>query len=147
MFIVMLKILCAVFFAFLYSLGGMYGTWIRRYVAPCFLGMCLFYFSGCSSMSFITAIFISGTLHLGYGASTLWGKILRRSIYGVSNGISSASQMCYRKKWGVAIFQIVLFTSVSVYFGVCNPLEARAEEALMGLMIALLPLLSVREEK
>ena len=147
MWIVLLKVICAVIFAFLYALGGMFGTYIRRYLAPVWLGTCLFFFSGCSSMSFITAILVSSGLHLGYGASNIWIKYLKRLLYGFTNGTFSASQMFYQRQWLVGVFQVVMFTGICIVFGVYNPVSARAEEMFMGLMLGLLPLLAVKKQE
>ena len=87
------------------------------------------------------------TLSLGYGGSNLVVKIIRRLIFGLSNGASSSTVNIINRKWFLVGIQVVLISSAYVVFGVFNPLpSARAEESILGILIPLIPLLSIRDK-
>ena len=97
---------------------------------------------------------MAGSLCLGYGSDTLWMKLLKRGLYGVLNGISSAftniitASFNDKKAWFIAIFQIVLVLAAVVVFGVWNPFySARIEETVIGFFIFFLPVMSSKEAK
>jgi len=141
-----LKLLVVVIFASLYAWGGMEMKWLRRFLAPAILCLSAFGFSkDWRYLVQMPCMFI--TLSLGYGGDNLWYKILRRGIFGFANGVSSSVVNIWKKVWLVVGFQIALLTSAYIVFGVWNPLpSARAEETLLGALVALLTMMSVKDK-
>ena len=144
---VFLKLIVVLVFAGLYCWGGTENKYLRRFVAPAILCLSAFGFSrDWRYLVQMPLMFI--TLCLGYGADSVIGKIFKRAIFGLTNGLTSSTAKILKKEWLVAGFQIVLVTSAFVVFGVWNPLpSARAEEALLGVVIALIPMVAVKDYK
>lgn len=141
---VIIKLLICVAFGILYAWGGMEHKWLRRFVAPAVLCLSMFAFSR-NWRTLPQMLLMFGSLSLGYGATTLWLKILRRGLFGLANGITSSGYNFWRKKWLLAGTQIGLLIALYIIMGVWNPIgSARAEESFLGIMIALIPLLSTR---
>ena len=142
---VILKLLIVVVFASLYAWGGMEMKWLRRFVAPAILCISSFAFSrNWRYLVQMPAMFI--TLSLGYGADSVLTKILKRFIFGALNGVSSSVVNIWSKRWILVGFQIMLLIAAYIVFGVWNPLpSARAEEALLGALIASVSMLSVKD--
>ena len=142
---VFLKIIVVLIFAGLYCWGGVENKWLRRFVAPAILCLSAFAFSrDWRYLVQMPLMFI--TLSLGYGADSVWAKILKRAIYGITNGATSSTAKLFKKEWLIAGFQIVLIPAAFIAFGVFNPLpSARAEEALLGALIALVPMIAVKD--
>jgi len=142
---VILKLLVVVVFASLYGWGGMEMKWLRRFVAPAIL--CLSAFSFSRNWRYLVQMPVMMiTLSLGYGADSVIGKIFKRLMFGALNGSSSSTVNIWQKKWLPAGFQIVLVSAAYIVFGVWNPLpSARAEETLLGALIALIPMMSVKD--
>jgi hypothetical protein len=142
---VILKLLVVVIFASLYGWGGMEMKWLRRFVAPAIL--CLSAFGLSRNWRYLVqmpAMMI--TLSLGYGADSVIGKIFKRFMFGTLNGSSSSTVNIWQKKWLLVGFQIVLISAAYIVLGVWNPLpSARAEETLLGALIALIPMMSVKD--
>ena len=144
---VLIKLAIVVVFASLYAWGGMEMKWLRRFLAPGILCLSAFAFSH-DWRYLIQAPLMMVTLCLGYGADALWCKILRRSIFGITNGATSSTVNILYKKWLLVGFQIVLITSAFIAFGVYNPLpSARAEETILGAFIALITMMSVKDKE
>jgi hypothetical protein len=145
-FRILFKLLIAVAFAFLYAWGGMEFKFLRRIIAPAVLcgGMFLFSWNWRCLIQFPLMMI---TLSLGYGADSLIVKIVKRFIFGLANGTSSSVVNIFDKKWLLVIVQIILITGAYIVFGVFNPLpSARAEESLLGILIPLIPLLSLKDK-
>lgn len=142
---VILKLLVVVVFASLYGWGGMEMKWLRRFVAPGILCLSAFGFShDWRYLVQMPAMMI--TLSLGYGADSVIGKIFKRCLFGTLNGISSSTVTIWQRRWFLVGFQIALITAAYIVFGVWNPLpSARAEETLLGALIALVPMISVKD--
>lgn len=145
MFKVILKMVVVVVFAALYAWGGMEMKWLRRFVAPAILCLSAFAFSrDWRYLVQMPVMFI--TLSFGYGADNIVVKILKRLMCGVLNGASSSTVNILNKKWLLIGFQVILVAAVFIAFGVWNPLpSARAEEVLLGAVIALIPMMSVKD--
>ena len=142
-FIALVKILIAVAFALLYSMGGMGEKWMRRFIAPTLLTLSIFAFSR-NWRVFIQLPLMFITLSMGYGADGLWDKILRRGLFGFANGISSSFYLLRQEKWRLSDYHVVLLTSAYIVFGVWNPFpNARVEEMVLGFLIAFIPIMSV----
>lgn len=131
-------------FSILYSLGGMTGgggLWVRRYLAPVILTAGFYLLSG-NWRILPYGLLLCCALHLGYGADLLWAKIFRRLIFGL--GVSLPSLVLNKK---VAIAHIIITVGLFIYLGVWNPLpNARVEELVLGLIIALLPSFMLKRE-
>lgn len=142
------KLLIIVIFALLYSAGGtadMGGKWLRRFVAPFILCMAMWGYSR-DWKALIQMPFMIIGLSFGYGATNLWGKILRRTIYGIANGSFCSVYNAIRKRWLLVWTQVGLVISMCIIFGVWNPISARAEETFLGVMIALIPILGAERK-
>lgn len=148
---VFVRLLFVIGFAALYSISGMGNIWIRRFVAPTELTLGMFLFSR-DWRVFIQAPIMMGTLSLGYGSEDVIGKVIRRLIWGIGNGISSSSYSIYRALgnahlWSIVSLQNILVISTVVLLGVWGgTVSARSEEFVIGMMIALLPMMSVRRK-
>lgn len=146
----LLRIAFVIGFAYLYSEGGMHDKWLRRYVAPLELSLGLFLFSR-DWRVFLQVPFLMASLCLGYGADQQWLKILKRMLFGFASGASSSGYIIYLSiknshLWILASFQTLLVLSSCVIFGAFNQLSsARSEEFTIGLIIALIPMMTVRK--
>jgi hypothetical protein len=140
-----IKLVCVGICGFLYSLGGMEGgggIWIRRYLMPAVFTGTLFFFSK-SWKSLITLPLFIITLSLGYGADNVAIKILKRFIYGLTNGATSSTFNLTKKQWLLAGVQIICMIILYVAMGVWNPLpNARIEELVLGSALVFLPIMS-----
>lgn len=138
-----LKIICVIIFAVLYALGGIEFKVLRRFIAPIWLSISIFSFSG-DWKAFIQAPLLMITLSLGYGAENFFVKLAKRGLYGLANGITS---VIYRR-WKLFIIHVLLCISLSVAFGVFNPFgSARAEELAIGFIIGWLPIYMVKDRE
>lgn len=144
---ILIKLLICVVFAGLYAWGGMEMKWLRRFLAPAVLCGGMFYFSrNWRSLVQMPLMFI--TLSFGYGADNLILKIIKRGIYGLLNGGSSSTANILEKKWLLVGFQVVLITAAYIAFGVFNPFpNARAEESILGILIPIIPILSLPDKE
>lgn len=142
------KILIVVVCAVLYRLGGQYEKSIRRFVMP------FIYMLGCYGVSvwrgvfspwmFISLPLFIASLCLGYGADDFWQKVKRRLIYGVALSISFLPFGFIFGGWIIYVFHFILCVSGCVVFGVANPFKnAVTEEALLGLIATLLPIMMI----
>jgi hypothetical protein len=121
--------------------------WLRRFLAPAILCGSAFLFSlDWRYLVQMPLMFI--TLSLGYGADNVIVKILKRALCGVTTGVSSSTVNIWHKRWLLVGFQVILVTAAYIVFGVWNPLpSARAEEALIGAVIALIVMMSVKDKE
>ena len=139
------RLLWAVGFAFLYSWGGMEYKWLRRFIAPLWLGGGLYLFSKNWKCLFQVPLMMF-SLSMGYGADLFWHKVIRRGLFGLANGITSSAYNIYRKKWILMNIHIILCVSLYIVIGVKNPfLHARTEEMLLGFIIAFVPIMSMEK--
>lgn len=132
----------------LYALGGREGKWKRRFIASLILSITLNLAAlvmGRFSLWLLLAFpaLITG-FSMGYGADTLIGKLIRRSIYAVSV-IASGLIFCFTFG-GVAWWVLPVHVGVglfSIYLGVRNPVYAAAEEvfvcALLNIGLCIYP--------
>ena len=146
-----LKLLCVCGFALLYALGGVEHKELRRYVAPLFLTGCMWLFNR-NWKVFLQAPLLMFTLSLGYGADTLWEKIIRRLGYGAANGATSMAQWVSKRNsrdfWILFVFHVFLCIITCVVLGVLNPTgSARAEELVMGFIIGFLTIYMPKDKE
>lgn len=146
-----IKIIIVVVFSALYCLGGtdLGGEgfkWIRRFIAPAILiGASFAYTKDWRTLISLPLMF--GSLSMGYGATDFWGKVLRRGLFGLANGISSSAHFLFDKRWLVTSIQTALCVLGITLLGVFNPMgSARAEEMTIGALIALVPTMSLRRK-
>ena len=133
--------LCAI----LYAIGGMGFLAARRFIAPTICVGAMFYFSR-SWKSLIQLPFMMFSNAIGYGADFLWEKILKRALFGLTNGVTSSGYNILNKKWLLVGFQVVLLIGAYITFGVWNPFpSARIEELFLGLLLYAVPIFSVNE--
>lgn len=134
-------------FALLYSIGGRSGTpkWIRRIaggllvsIGTCVLAAVNHTFDAWMLLSLAT---LPAALSLGYGADTTAGKVMRRALFGLAVSSNALIFAIPLGMVGTAVFQIILGTAASIYFGVTNPFNnAPKEEAVIGgLCVILIP--------
>ena len=145
--LVIYRVILAVIFGILYSLGGMYGTWIRRFLAPAVLGI------GLCFPSFDWRILVQMpcmmlTLCLGYGGDVLWVKILKRGVFGFLNGASSSIYNILKDAGLLVGIQVIIMTILYIVVGAWNPFpSARAEEMFLGTVLGLIPALSIKDKE
>jgi len=143
---IFLKLLVIIVFAGLYAWGGLEYKWLRRFLAPAVLCGAMFGFTK-NWKTLIQFPFMVVSLSMGYGAESLWDRILRRGLFGLSNGASSSVYNILNKKWLLVGIQVVLLVGLYIAVGVWNPFpSARAEESFLGLMIPTIAMLSAEEE-
>lgn len=138
-----------VIFASLYAIGGsgdFFGgqKWIRRFLAPGIFCIWAFIRSGLDWRYLLQIGPMMGALCLPYGSDTLFGKTVLRGLFGLANGTASSIANGLHKRWLLSGFQVVLVTSVSIVFGVWNPLFAMPEQFVIGFIIVFIPAMSVR---
>lgn len=142
------KLLIITAFAMLYGFGGIRGKWKRRIIAP------VVYAAGICGVSLWTDSFtwrllcslplLIGGLHLGYGATFLKEKIIKRSRAGLLCGLGSAAIFISSQSWALLLSHILLCVLISVAAGVWNQTSsARAEETLIGASYVLIPMLTL----
>jgi len=137
------RLLWVVVFAFLYAYGGIEMKWIRRFIAPVWLGGGLWLFSR-NPWTLLQVPILSVGLHLGYGGTEVIQKIIKRSLFGLACGISPV-WMLIQKNWKLYVFNIVLLVSAYIVFGVWNPFpNARLEESALGLLVGFLSIMGVK---
>lgn len=153
----LVKLLWVVGFASLYALGGIEYKFLRRFIAPIWLCSGMFVFSR-DWRVFLQAPLLMLTLSLGYGADLLWIKIGRRLLFGFANGFTAivhGVNFCFRKStrrdfrsfWILFRLHLILCCLVVVILGSQNPVIARTEELLIGLIIGLLPMYMIKEKE
>ena len=138
-------------FAILYALGGISNLWIRRFIAPVWLGGGMYLFSRDWRVLLQLPLLI-GALHLGYGADMFWIKILKRLEFGMACGFSNVTHLFdkgFDKKrfftlFGLAVIWIPIFIAI---LGAINPVLARGEELMIGLMIGLMPMFIIKDKE
>jgi len=144
----LIKLGICVVFAILYCLGGMEGMTkaLRRFAAPGVLCAGMIYFSR-DWRSLIQLPFMFLSLSLGYGVDSTIMKILRRGLFGFTNGISTSGYNLLQKKWLLVGIQVILLTGLYIAVGVYNPLgNARTEELFFGIIIPIIPLFSAQRK-
>lgn len=144
---ILAKFSFVIIFAFLYCIagsgdfGGM--KWLRRFLAPAVLCGGMFLFSR-DWRSLVQLPFMFASMSLGYGGDSILIKVLKRGVFGLANGITTSGRNILHKKWLLVGFQTILIISSYICFGVWNPFpSARAEEFILGVFLAAIPMLSV----
>ena len=147
-FIQFLKIILLAVFALLYSSGGISGKYKRRIIGP------LVYTAGLCGISLWTqsfsywyllcALLLYGALSIGYGATFLKDKIIKRSRYGLACALASLPVFIVNQAWTLLFLHILVCISTSVIAGVWNQTSsARAEETMIAASIILVPLFTI----
>ena len=140
-FRVLLKLLWVVVFACLYALGGIHDKWIRRFIAPLWLGGGMYWISK-DWRTLLQIPFLIFGLHLGYGADKIALKLAKRAIVGFVLAGSNILHLLdknfnFRRFWGILAWAMITIPASYLILGVVNPVSARAEELLLGLMVGL----------
>ena len=138
------KLVLVAITALLYMMGGRDGITkgVRRFIAPAILysGVLGFAFiNGSPSIPLISSIAVSmgllmASYTLGYGASTIGEKIIKRFIFGLLVGGSSIALAIVSGSYVLFALQVVVSVIVTVVMGVLNPVEAAEEESIIGFM-------------
>ena len=136
------KLFWVVGFALLYAWGGIDNKVLRRFIAPAWLGIGMWAFSGDWRVWLQIPLLIAG-LHLGYGADTLWHKIARRMVYGLAVAVTPVSHLLdkninRRSACIMLMLNLLICVTVIVILGVLNPVPARYEETIIGFVIGFL---------
>ena len=118
----------------LYSWGGVEFKWLRRFVMPAVFFATAFGLTR-NWKVLIGAPFAVLGLCLGYGADTIWMKVIKRGYCGLLVGGGFSQNVWYA---GFAVF-------MSIVLGVFNPFPARYEEMLLGLVYSSSLILYVKE--
>jgi len=144
----LVKLLILAAFATLYGFGGVSGKWKRRIIAPVVFTL------GITGVSLWTesfhwsyllcALLLYASLSIGYGATFLKDKIIKRSRYGLACAIASLPIFWVQGAWTLLLLHIILCVATVVVAGVWNQTSsARAEESLIGAAIVLAPLFTI----
>jgi len=143
-FVSFLKIISIAVFALLYSSGGISGKWKRRIIAPVtfiagIVGFSLW--TGSFKLSLLYSVWLLFVcLTIGYGATFLKDKIIKRGRYGLACSFASISIFATQHAWDLFFLHIAVVTATSVVAGVWNNTSsARAEETLIGASIVTIP--------
>lgn len=153
LWIILEAMLICVVFASMYAIGGsgdFFGgqKWIRRFLAPSMFSAWAFLRGGGDWRYLVQMPLMMGALCLPYGADNLWGKIFLRGIFGAANGAASSVVNAWSKNWTLAIMHLVIVVTVRIGAGVWNQFpNAMAEQFVIGLVIILIPALSVRPKQ
>jgi hypothetical protein len=134
-------------FATLYWVGGRAGTpkWIRRIAGGLLVAGVTVIIAAVKHtlVPLMLPILVSlpAALSMGYGGDTTFEKILRRGLFGLCVSANILWVALPLGHLDIAIYQIILGTSASIFFGVRNPFnDASKEEAVIGgLCILLIP--------
>lgn len=133
--------------AFLPSLIFSIITWIggrpngriwKRLVAPisfCLMTICLSLISHKFSWWYfilVPSYLISCTI--GYGGSSLWTKLLRRSLWSVMRTASCLILAIVVGTWTLFVLQAVIGLIVTLVMGILNPIKASQEEGIINLI-------------
>ena len=141
------KLLVLVILATLYAWGGMEMKWLRRFIAPAIATATIFYYSR-SWKSFLHFPLWIGASCLGYGASEVIIKILKRALVGAAFGVAGSIPAILSKRWLLVGFITALCVACYVVLGVYNPFNsARIEETTLGLFVYSIPVLMARKEE
>ncbi len=147
-----IKVIIALFIVFifssLYAWGGMEHKYLRRFVAP------IIYFTSISILykdkTYFWRLPIACLmLSMGYGADVLAQKIIRRFVFAILNSIVFLpSPRLEDRKWIISSgFHIIFVVCLHMIFGILSLLPARAEEALLGAGLVLIPSLMIPKEE
>ncbi len=132
--------------AFLYAWGGIENKWLRRFIAPSIAVGWMAYRSR-SLKSVIQLPFMMAALSLGYGSDFFAEKLIRRSVFGLANGVAGSGYLLIMRNWILAAFQIGLCLAAYIILGIWNPLPgARVEETVLGLFVFTIPVMSAGGE-
>lgn len=66
---------------------------------------------------------------------TILAKILTRATVGLAFGLGAAITDILKKKWVIVGFTTILCISAYIIYGVINPVHARVEETLLGVIV------------
>ena len=77
---------------------------------------------------------------IGYGGSSLWTKLLRRSLWSLVRTASCLILAIVAGAWTLFILQLVISLIATLVIGILNPLKASQEEGLINfLSVVLVP--------
>jgi hypothetical protein len=143
-----IKLLFIATCSMLYALGGMYGTWIRRYMMPIVAAagvwLTSYIFEDFNFLYLLWPILLCFALHIGYGGDTTWEKVMKRAIYGLAIGATAIPLAILTGGWLILAVHMPLMVVASIIFGVFNPFEhARYEETVLGFLSVCLPMFMV----
>lgn len=115
----------------LYMKGGRSEKWIRRFWGSFIVSSAVWvesYLVG-NFTWWLMAIYplCIGSFVLGYGSTTLGGKLRRRATVVLASLVSGILLAYLFNAWAVLPIEIVV-ASVSIYLGVRNPIQAAPEE-------------------
>lgn len=142
-------------YALAYALGGRYdapilhGHWWRRVIAPVLFSLGVIGLSLISNnfkVWYLLAIPSYVLVHWlgGYGGSSIWVKLLRRSWTGFLMGIASLPFAISTGSYELFTAQVILAISAHLFLGIRNPIEASYEEVLISfLTVVLVPFMVV----
>jgi hypothetical protein len=150
-FKVFLKLLWVCGFALLYALGGIEHKWLRRFIAPLWLGIGQFIITKGDWRVLLQMPLLMFSLSLGYGADLFLVKIGRRLVFGFANGFTNITHLFdqnFNKKrfWTLFCLAITITPVICIILGTINPVVARSEELLIGFFIGIWGMFIVKEK-
>ena len=146
--LIIFKLLLIIICTLAYAYGGMGMKWLRRFLAPALCGAgCLYFSRDWRSLMKMPLLGLASSI--GYGADVMWLKIFKRAYVAVAFILGANSYEIYqaiRKKprlWVWIGFSSTVILLAYIMLGVWNPLSARLEETILGLIvysIAIIPI-------
>ena len=144
------RLLIVGIYANLYGFGGMNGKWKRRVLGSLLLtigimGISLwvknfsFYYLLCFPL-------LWGATSIGYGVEDdepQWMKPIKRTYCGLAYACATLPVFIVTGNWLMFALHTVFCLLISNMLGVYNPVIARNEETLIGVIISLLPLFTI----
>lgn len=147
--LIIFKLLLICICTMAYAWGGMEMKWLRRFLAPALCGAgCLYFSRDWRSLMKMPLLGLASSI--GYGADSLWLKLLKRAYVALAFILGANSYEIYqaiRKKsrlWVWIGFSAAVILLAYILLGVWNPLSARLEETILGLVVYTMAIMPVK---
>lgn len=134
--LVLVRLALLAWFVGWYTYGGRRHSWTRGYLGGLGFGLGLAVLAAAEGRWHWGALLLPAAypaaLSLGYGASSFWMKLMRRSVYGLALGACGLWAGWIGGHVVLGAAQMVLAVAASAYLGLRNPLPAVYEEAIIA---------------
>lgn len=144
------KMVLVIICASLYAWGGIEMKWLRRFLAPSICAV------GCLILSKDWRVLIKAPLlglasSIGYGADeTIW-KVIKRGYVALAFIVAINYDQVWtiirdneKKLWFWVGFSSLTILSAYIILGVWNPLPARLEESILGLVVYTMAIMPIQ---
>jgi hypothetical protein len=144
----LIKLLVVVLCAFLYAAGGtedMGGKWLRRFLAPAIAGGFGYWICRDWRVLVKVPLLILASV-MGYGADTFAMKIMQRLKSGLAFALGASIREALQNRWVLVGLSFTVIPATMILLGVFNPVSARTEETIIGLIIYSMAIMPVEKE-